>query len=71
MDDLGELHHQGMYTVLDTKAFRSKEKERQVFLFEQGILIAKIEKDSFGNPSKYFFRMLIKVRCFLRTSQTY
>eukprot|EP00118_Oscarella_pearsei_P013783 m.113889 g.113889 ORF g.113889 m.113889 type:complete len:2831 (+) comp37468_c0_seq2:47-8539(+) len=60
LDDLGELHHQGAYTVLDTRAFRSKEKDRQVFFFEKAVVVSKIERDTFGNSKEFLFRNTIK-----------
>ena len=56
--ELGELVHQGLLHMTETRALRTLEKERQLFLFTKSILVCKAQKRENGQV-RYAFRRKI------------
>lgn len=56
--ELGELIHQGLLHVTETRALRTIEKERQHFLFTRSILVCKGQKRENGQV-RYAYRRKI------------
>ena len=56
--ELGQLMHQGLLHMAETRALRTLEKERQIFLFTKSILVCKAQKRENGQV-RYAFRRKI------------
>ena len=58
---VGDFVMSGVFTVTEPKRLIKREKEYQVFLFENNIVLAKRERDDNGSE-KYYFKEKIMVR---------
>lgn len=62
LDALGEVLLQDNFMAWDPKQLIKKGRERHLFMFEVGLLVAKEVKDNAGK-SKYMYKMKLMVGC--------